>query len=94
MREFLTVWYEWATQPKVEDTFHFNRNNGLCACLSSFSKGDVDLHMELVTMLENDFKGNYQFPFEGKLPTYWDSKLKSTLYKNPKRVNWVKSKIE
>ena len=43
---------------------------------------------------ENYFKGNYQFPFDKNFANYWTTKKSSSHYKNPKRVAWVKSKIE
>lgn len=93
LRNFLEAWITWAEAPKVEDTFHFMRNQGLCACLTSFHRGDVPVQLELIALLEKDFKGNYQFPFEGKLPAYWNSKMSNTLHKNPKRIAWVKAKL-
>lgn len=93
LKQFLQEWYDWATQPKVEDTFHFMRNQGLCASLTSWCKGDVDLQLELYEILSAEFKGNYQFPFEQKLPTYWEAKMRNALHKNPKRLAWVKSKL-
>lgn len=93
LNQFFIDWLQWATATKVVDTFHFNKNNGLCACLHSYSKGDLDLHNEMIALLEQDFKGNYQFPFDKNMANYWKSKTENNVYKNPKRVAWVRSKI-
>ena len=91
LKVFLQAWLDWASQPKVEDAFHFTRNQGLCACLASFYKGEVEIQMELYALLEKDHKGQYQFPFENnKLSDYWQAKSKNALHKNPKRIAWVK----
>ena len=92
--KFLKEWYSWATAAKVEDTFQFKKDTGLCSSLVAYSCHSVEMQLELISELENDFKGNYQFPFDKNFANYWQVKKSSSHYKNPKRVAWVKSKIE
>lgn len=93
LKQFFTEWYDWATQKEVVDTFHFYKDQGLCACLHNWSKGNVDLNSELINLLEKDHKGNYQFPFDSKLENYWQSKSKQQLHQNPKRLAWVRKQL-
>ena len=97
LKLFFVEWLEWATQQKVEDTRNFHKDQGLCSSLQSWAvwnKHDsVALGSELIALLERDFKGNYQFPFDKSLPAYWQVKVAGKHHKNQQRLVWVKKMI-
>ena len=97
LKLFFVEWLEWATQQKVEDTGNFHKSQGLCASLHFWSVwnklNNVALHAELISLLERDFKGNYQFPFDKSLAGYWQVKTAGKHHKNAQRLAWVKKMI-
>lgn len=98
LKNFLNEWYDWATAKLVEDSKFFKKSEGLCVSLNTWCNWNapdksVELIVELITLLERDFKDNYQFPFDKNLSNYWQAKSKGTHYKNPRRVQWVKKLI-
>ena len=98
LNTFLNEWYNWATQEKVADSKFFKTSEGLCVSLNTWCTWNVptktvELTGEMISLLEADFKGNYQFPFDKNLTNYWMAKSKGTHYKNPQRVQWVKKMI-
>lgn len=94
---FFKEWLEWSSQPKVVDTRNFSKDEGLCSCLSNWSSwlgyNTVSLHSELIKVLEVNYNGNYQFPFDKNLENYWNSKKKAVHHKNPKRLAFVREQI-
>ena len=95
---FFKEWLVWATADSVVDTRNFSRDEGLCTALTNWSNWyghDVVLiHSEFVSLLENSFKGNYQFPFDKNFENYWGAKKKSVHHKNPKRLEFVCEQIK
>lgn len=94
---FFKEWLAWATSDNVVDTRNFSRDEGLCTALTNWASWyghDVVLiHAEFLSLLENSFKGSYQFPFDKNLENYWVAKKKRAHHKNTKRLAFVGEQI-
>lgn len=94
---FFKEWLEWVTLDNVVDTRNFSRDEGLCTALTNWASwhghGVVRIHAEFISLLENSFKGSYQFPFDKNLENYWRVKKNSAHHKNPKRLAFVGEQI-
>lgn len=97
LKEFLQAYLDWVSAPKVEDNAVFTKNAGLCVAVNRWKErgwmGNIELYLELVSMFEKEFKGNYQFVFDKNMTEYWAQMQKSSVYKNPKRIAWIKQKL-
>lgn len=77
---FLKGWYEWATNGASIESESFDRNHGLCKQPSMMVFRELVIALNFVTL-----------PFDSDIYHYLSD---SNKHLNPKRLAWVKSKIE
>lgn len=92
LRAYLTAWYRWATSGgHMESGFHtnygFSKRYGLCASCPS------DCDVELEEMFVADGLDRF-YPFNnGDATEYRRDSRMYAMHLNPKRLEWVRSKI-
>lgn len=88
LRAYLTAWYTWATGDITDCTdYGFSSRYGLCASCPP------ELDAELISMFEADGLDLW-YPFnDGDDHSYARDSRSYSMHKNPKRLEWVRSKI-